>query len=515
MSTIPARLAAALLAGAVVFGLMGATGPVSGAATTPQITIDQGNDAATLDPGLQYDPNSYDVYRNIFDTFLARDPATGKIVGRIAKTWKSVTPTTWEFALQPGVRFQNGDPLTAADVKFSIERILSTNFRSPQYQNFSAIQSVRAATPTTVQIVTAQPYPALLAQLVNLSIVPQAYVTAKGNAEFNLHPVGSGPYVFVSWVKGDTVTLRANPSYWRGRPFFETVRFHAVPEAATRLADLAAGTSDLIVQLSPDNVAQVKGNPSLEVLSGPTERVAYLAFNALGGGPTAKHEVRQAIAYALNDREMITALLGGQARKLNGLLTPQHTGYDPALTGFAYDPSKAKALLAEAGYPSGVALAFTTSPQYDQRIVLAIQGQLARSGIQVKLQSYDFATYLRRVQSPQHDWGDIRYGQWSCACLDADGVIYPLFHTGSIWASYSNPAFDKLVDDARVTLDPAARTRLYAAAQQILQTDVPAVALWQVYALYGARHDLVWRPTPDEQMSLFDMRLGKSAPAPS
>ncbi|HLJ61699.1 MAG TPA: ABC transporter substrate-binding protein, partial [bacterium] len=396
--------------------------PAAGAPSGPALTIDQGSDAATLDPALQYDPASYDVYRNIFDNLLTRDPGTGRIAAGVAKSWKSLTPTTWEFTLQPGIKFQNGDPLTAADVAFSISRILDPVLKSPQYQNFSAIQSVKVLNPTAVQITTAQPYPALLAQLVNLSIVPANYVKQKGNAEFNAHPVGSGPYEFVTWVKGDTITLRASPSYWRGRPFFDTVRFRAVPEPATQLADLQAGTADLIVSVNPDSVAQIQSNPKLQVLSGPTERVAYLAFNPLGQGPTAKRQVREAIAYALNDREMITALLAGQARKLNGLLTPQHAGYDPRLPGFAYDPSKAKALLVEAGYPSGVSLTFTTSPQYDQRIVQAIQGELARVGVQVKLQSYDFATYLHKVQSPQHDWGDIRFGQWSCACLDADGV---------------------------------------------------------------------------------------------
>ena len=502
------RVGTALAVAAVLGGLAARGGPAAGA-VAGQITIDQGSDAATLDPALQYDPASYDVYRNIFDTFLSRDPATGRIAGRVAKSWEAVTPTTWQFALQPGIKFQNGDPLTAADVKASLDRILDQNFKSPQYGNYSAIQEVRATAPLTVQIVTAKPYPALLAQLVNLSIVPAKYLKEQGDAQFNQHPVGSGPYAFVSWAKGDVVTLRANASYWRGRPFFDTVRFHAVPEPATRVADLAAGTADLIVALTPDSVAQIKGNPSLAVLSGPTERVAYLAFNALGGGPTSKREVRQAIAYALNDRELITSLLAGQARKLNGLLTPQHLGYDPNLPGFAYDPARAKARLGEAGYGSGVTLTFTTSPQYDQRVIQAIQGELAGAGINAKLQSYDFGTYLRRIQGPQHDWGDVRYGQWSCACLDADGVLYPLFHSGSIWSSYSNPAFDKAVDDGRVTLDSRARTRLYAAAQNILQTDVPAVALWQVYALYGARKDLVWKPTPDEQMFLFDMRLAK------
>jgi peptide/nickel transport system substrate-binding protein len=156
-----------------------------------------------------------------------------------------------------------------------------------------------------------------------------------------------------------------------------------------------------------------------------------------------------------------------------------------------------------------MALVFTTSPTYDPRIIQAIQGQLQQAGVTVRLQSYDFGTYLQKIQSPQHDWGDIRYGQWSCACLDADGVIYPLFHTGSIWSSYSNPAFDRAVDDARSTLDAAARKSAYATALNILQRDAPGAPLWEVVALYGADRELRWHPTVDEQLFVADMALGR------
>jgi peptide/nickel transport system substrate-binding protein len=205
----------------------------------------------------------------------------------------------------------------------------------------------------------------------------------------------------------------------------------------------------------------------------------------------------------------VQSLLAGYARPAEEFLTPAHIGYDPAIPGYRYDPVAAKRLLAEAGHAGGLTLTFTTSPTYDQRIVQAIQGELAQVGINVQLQSYDFGTYLQKIQSPQHDWGDIRFGQWSCACLDADGVIYPLFHTGSIWSSFSDPAFDQAVDAARSTLDAAARKADYARALQVLQKDIPGMPLWQVFALYGADARLAWHPTPDEQLFVFDMTLGR------
>jgi peptide/nickel transport system substrate-binding protein len=118
----------------------------------------------------------------------------------------------------------------------------------------------------------------------------------------------------------------------------------------------------------------------------------------------------------------------------------------------------------------------------------------------------DQPTYLKKIQGPEHDWGDIRYGQWSCSCLDADGVIYPLFHTGSIWSSYTNPKFDADVDQARTTIDENRRKQLYAEASRILQDDVVGDALWQVKSLYGVRAGLTWQPTVDEQLFVFDMR---------
>ncbi len=478
------------------------------ALTAAALTIDLQGDPATLDPGKQYDTNSYDVYRNIYDNLLRRNPATSAIEGEVATAWKAVSPTVWRFTIRKGLTFQDGTPLTAADAAWSITRILDRQFNSPQYGNFNTITSATATDPQTLTIETARPYPVLLAQLVNLSIVSAKYVQAHDEPDVAAHPMGSGAYRLVTWLRGDHVTLAANPRFWRGRPRIDEVTFRAVPEDATRVADLQSGRAQLALGLTSDDAATIKANPKLQLLSGPTERVAYLAFNTLGDSPLRDARVREAVVDAIDTRALAQSLLGGYAQPVREFLTSAHVGYDKAIAGYKYDPAASKRLLAEAGHAGGLTLVFTTSPTYDQRIVQALQGQLAQAGINVKIQSYDFGTYLQKIQSPQHDWGDLRFGQWSCACLDADGVIYPLFHTGSIWSSFSDPAFDRAVDAARSTLDAAARSQNYAAALQVLQKDIPGLPLWQVIALYGADRGLRWRPTPDEQLFVFDMTLG-------
>ncbi len=480
--------------------------PTSTGAAPRSLTIDLGDDVATFDPGLQYNTASYSVYRNIFDQLLGRDANTGQIGPRIATSWKPVSQTEWEFALRKDVKFHNGDPLTAEDVKFSIDRILDPAFKSPQYQNFSTIAEVRIADPATVRIVTKSPYPVLLAQLVNLSIVPVKYTKEKGAAALNTAPIGSGPYRFVEWKKGESVSLAANGSYWRGTPYFDTVKFRAVPERATRVADLRSGTADLAATLTADDVKQLSADPKLRVPTANTEAVAHVYFNVLGKSPAAKREVREAVAAAIDPKKLIDALLGGQAAPVREMLTPVHVGYDANAPTFSYDPQKAKEALARAGLASGTTLTFLTSPSFDQRIVQAIQGQLEAVGITAKIETVDKPTYLKKIQGPEHDWGDIRYGEWSCSCLDADGVIYPLFRTGSIWSSYSNPAFDAAVDGARGTLDESKRQALYGTALRLLHDDIAAYGMWQTRAIYGARATLDWQPTVDEQLFVFDMK---------
>ncbi|GGE27042.1 ABC transporter substrate-binding protein [Pullulanibacillus camelliae] len=469
------------------------------------LVVDKANDPSTLDPGLQYNTDSYTVYRNIFDNLIHRDPDTQKILPWVAKSWKQDSPTQWTFTIRDDISFQNGDKLTPDDVKFSLDRILDPSFKSPQYSNFSDISKVKAS-GNTVIITTSKPSATLLSKLVSLSIVPKDYVKKKGDKDFNLHPMGSGPYALSEWKQGDQVVLTANKDYWNGAPEIKKVVFRNVPNAASRLADLQSGKADIAFSINPDDVSVVKSDPNLKVFSAPTERVAYLAFNALGDTPTKSVKVRQAIAYGINYKSMISSLLNGYGKPVKEVLTPVSFGYTDSIAGYSYNPSKAKALLKEAGYSNGVTVEFASSPAYDQRVIQAIQGDLSQVGIKVKIASTDQATFLKKVQDPSHNWGSIRMGNWSCSCLDADGTIYPLFHSNTIWSSYSNKNFDTIVEQARTTTDEDQRKEAYQKAFQILQDDVPGIGLYQAYAIYGGSKHLQYKPDAQENFFVADMK---------
>ena len=277
-----------------------------------------------------------------------------------------------------------------------------------------------------------------------------------------------------------------------------------MPDAPTRVADLRAGRADLVRGLSPDDAEALRGDRSVQVLAMPTERVAYLFVNALTG-PTKDVRVRRAIAHAVDRDALIGALQQGYARPVPAVLTPANFGFVPDVPTWPYDPDRARKLVEEAG-AKGAVLQFITSPAYDRRLNEAVQQMLADVGLDVRITMLDQPTFLRRRQGSAEDAGALSQGRWSCACQDADGVIFPLYRTGSIWSKYSNPEFDKLVDAARSTLDEAKRLDAYRQAFRILHDDVPGIGLFQDVAIYGARPPLRWKPTANEAMFVFDMR---------
>ena len=477
--------------------------PVAAQPAKDTLTIDTPNDAATLDPHLQWDADSYGVYRNIFDNLVTRD-ASGKIVPQIATSWRSIDDTHMEFELRSDVKFHDGTPLTAEDVAFSARRITNPELKSSALSQFDQIIEARAEGPTRVVLTTKSPYPVLLAQLVKLSIVPKAYVEQVGAQAFNLKPIGSGPYRLREWQKGVQATLEANESYWRGKPPFKTVVFRAVPDVSTRIADLKTSRADLIRLVPPDEAIALKKEPGINVLTVPTERVGYMFMNAQAGA-TADLKVRQAIAYAIDKQALIDALLQGLGKPVNSIGADPIFGYQPDIPGYGHDPVKARALIKEAR-AEGAELTFLTSPAYDRRMVEAIQQMVNDIGLKVTVVALDHATFLRRRQGTPADSGNLAIGVWSCACQDADGIIFPLFRTGSSWSKYSNPAFDVAVDAARSTLDPDKRNVEYKKAYEVLRQDVPGLGLYQSFATYAARKELQWQPTPNESLFIMDMK---------
>ncbi len=491
------RLAAAAL------GLILAMGQGAAWAGKDMLTVDLGSEPSSLDPQLQWNPDSYYVYRNIFDNLITRDDK-GEIVPEVATSWKYLSDTEIEFTIRGDISFHDGSKLTAEDVAFSVKRITDPKFASPQLGQFNKIVDATVTGPTTVVLKTDGPYPALLAQLVKLSIVPKHVVEAIGNDAFNLKPVGSGPYIFDNWQRGVAVTLKRNDAYWGKKGPFATALFRPVPDAATRFADLQASAADLVIGLDSDLAAQLKSSARAKVLSVLTERIAYLRLNTKKP-PFDNPEIRKAFAYAIDRQGLVDGILGGYGKLVPEMLTPAHFGWVAGMEGLPYDAGKAKSIVAAAGAGGKQEVEFGTSPAYDQRIVQAVQQMLGEAGLTVKISMSDNATFLKRAQSGPEGGPTMSYGRWSCACQDADGVLFPLLHNSSGWSFYRDAEADKLLEDARATLDEKRRLADYRKLHQILAEAVPLLPLYQDAAIYGAATGLQWQPTPNESLFLNRM----------
>jgi peptide/nickel transport system substrate-binding protein len=466
------------------------------------LVIDLVNEPTTLDPHKQWNPSSYYIYRNIFDNMLTRTPE-GKIVPQVAESWKYLGDTEVEFKLRKDIKFHDGTPLTADDVVYSVKRITDPKFKSPQRGQFNTITKAEAVDKYTVKLTTKVPYPVLQAQLVKLSIVPKAYVSKVGAEAFNKKPVGSGPYKFQEWKKGVSVTLAANGSYWRSKPPFAKVVFRAVPEAATRVADLRSGKADLVVSLNSDLAAQLKGDSKAKVLSVATERVAYFRLNSQAG-PTKDIKVRKAIAHAINRQLIIDALKGGYAKPTDVMVSETAFGFTKDVPSYPYDLAKAKALVKEAGL-GDKELLIDTAPVFDQRVVQAIQQMLIEAGINAKIVTKDMATFLKGMQAKPKEGQITSFGRWSCACQDVDGIMFPMLHGKSIWSNTRIPELDAALEAGRSSLDPKERMKNYMKVHKIVYEQVPLIPLYQVGIIYGAAKQLQWKPTANESMFIMDM----------
>lgn len=470
------------------------------------ITIDLSGEPSSLDPHVQWNPDSYYVYRNVFDNLMTRDNA-GEITGQIATSWDQISDTEMQLTIREGVTFHDGAPLEPSDVVYSVKRITNPDFGSPQLGQFNQIINA-TADGNVVTLTTKSAYPALLAQLVKLSIVPEHIVEDIGAEAFNIAPVGSGPYTFAEWNRGVSVTLSRNDSYWGNAGAFDNAVFRAVPDAATRVADLRAGTADLVVSIDADAGAQLAGNSEVKLLSAPTERVGYMGLN-LDKPPFNNLEMRKAASLAI-DRMGITAglLQAGEVPSAQ-MASPAHFGYNPDLAPFEYDPDQAAKITAANPDISSVPATLATAPVFDQRIVQAVQQMLNDAGFNVSISMTDMPTYLGIVRSDPANNSELSFGRWSCACQDADGIAYPTLHSDSAWSRVNVPELDALLEKARVALDPAVRQEAYNEVHQIVRDNYYLLPMYQAAVLYGASSDLVFEPTANESMFLNRMSVAE------
>lgn len=456
------------------------------------------SDPRSLDPALATDVPTGEMVTLVFDGLTAFDP-DGRLVPALADRWTVARDgRRYVFHLRAGVEFHDRAPLTAAAVRASFLRVLSPATRGgrvwPLYpiagaEDYAAgraddVRGLRVIGDTAIAFELARPlaiFPTFLAMPV-ASIVPVSLPP-----DFGAHPVGTGPWRFVTWQHDDYLLFARNPGYWGGVPAAETLAVRIMPEALTRAAEFEAGRLS-VIEVPFGETARWRREHLAWLVEKPALRVVYVALNTRRG-PLGDVRVRQAIA--VNVPEILAAVYDGRGIVARGAIPPGLAGSDTARPGYRYDPAEARRLLAQAGYGSGMNLQLwrTAANVELSRVAEAIQGQLARAGVRVELIERDAASQREAARQGQTDMVVL---DWWADYPDADNFLYPLFSSGSFgaggnYAFYADPVTDSLILRARRTTDAAGRAALYRRIDERVYRAAPWLYLWFPKDLWARR----------------------------
>ena len=434
-----------------------------------------------LDPRVGIDAQSERIGELMFDALVHRDEHFN-LVPWLAERWEVPDSRTYIFHLHHGVRFQNGQPLTSKDVKWTFDSLMQGKVRSTKAANYRWVDRIDAPDDFTVIFHLKEPFAALLWNLSDggIGIVPYG-----SGDDFNRNPIGSGPFRLVSQEQDKDVVLERNDDYWGERAHVKRIRMIVVPDTTTRALELRKGSADIAINaLTPDMVLTLAKDPKLKVEREPGSIYAYLAFNLRD--PLLKDDrVRQALAYAIDRRPLIHYLWRDQAEPAASVLPPQSWAYDPNVEKYNYDPARARQILDQAGYPevNGVRFHLTmkTSTEESSRLMAAVlQQQLHEVGIALDIRTFEFATFFSDVQKGAYQMYSLR---WIGGNQDPDIFEYAFASSrippkGANRSYYMNPRVDALIDQARQEVDQSRRKAIYAEVQQILARDLPYINLW-------------------------------------
>jgi ABC-type dipeptide transport system, periplasmic component len=437
---------------------------------------------ANLDPRIGTDAQSQRIDALIFDGLVDHD-ANFNFTPALATSWEQPDPLTVVFHLRSEVHFHDGRPLTARDVKWTVDSLRDGTIISAKSTVFASVNSVEARDRLTVVFHLRQPDNFLLR---NLSTGATGIVPEGSGRDFWRHPIGTGPFLFVSQQIDQDVVIARNPDSWSVTPSLERVRFAIVPDTITESLELEKGSGDVAVNSLPiDSLPVLAQRPNLKIEESRGTEIQYLAFN-LRDPLLADARVRQAIACAIDRDLIIRTVLRGYAQPSVSLLPPSHWAWTGDVSRYDYDPLRAEKLLDAAGYkrgPNGVRLRLTMKTSNDQgaRLLAAVlQQQLANVGISLDLRSFEFATFYSDVTRGAFQMYSLRWigGNEQPDIFGFNFLTLNFSPKGANRAHYSNARLDAILTDANANTDQAARRRDYVEAQQILARDLPAFNLW-------------------------------------
>lgn len=462
--------------------------------------------AGTLRYPISADPEHLDAWRsttvatrrvlvNVYEGLTTLDGQTAEVIPGLAESWDiSDDGLTYTFHLRQGVMFHAVDGVTyedremkATDVEWSFLRYLTEDTSISEHPEYlsavvgadaflageaDGVSGMRVVDDYTIEMTLAAPNHRFLADLINAYVVPQEALEALGS-DLSNRPVGTGPFVFDRWSRDDQLVLKANPEYWEpGAPSLDEVVFVNVPDATTGLLQYRQGELDVLLDFPTGQLASIQAEYAAEYHESPGLNVRYWGFKMTEPPFADNPALRQAFNHAV-DRELLWDVLmeGARVPATMGVLPPDMPAAD--VEGYAYDPERAKELLAEAGYPNGEGLEPITLYYFasaDDATQVAFQDMLAQIGVVIELQKEDNSTYWSHIGEP-----DVKLflSGWSADFADPSEVLDFLFAHARDDTKYDNPEVNALLDQARATSDADARNAIYRQAHEIIMADAP------------------------------------------
>ena len=493
-----------------------------GVAKTLKVGLASG--AYTMDPQAFNETATNSILSNIFDT-LVRFDENIQIHPDLAVSWTNPEPKVWIIKLRKGVKFHNGNTFNADDVVFTFNRI--KNWKKSGFKGkVSMIDKVEKIDDYTVKFITKKAFPVFLRKLTYVNMLDKETVEGKSDEWIGLHPIGTGPYKFVLWRKGDQIKFKANPNYWAGKPKFDDLIFRVLSNNATRTAAILSGEVDLINRVPVVDVNRIKNNDKLNTFVKPGLRLIYLQMDqfrektpyvksANGKNPFLDVRVRRALYYGINEDAIIKFIMKSFAVPAAQFSPSVVVGYDPSIKRVKYDPAKAKKLLAQAGYPNGFSVVLDApNNRYinDAQIAQAVASSLAKIGITVKVNATPKSSFFPRTA--KQDTSFFLIG-WASSDGDGssilDGVIhskddvkgYGRYNNGK----YSNPKVDKLIEESDANMNPPSRVKQMQEAQQIaLVQDQNIIPLHYQVDIYASSKKIKFAPRTDSRIWAFDIK---------
>jgi peptide/nickel transport system substrate-binding protein len=501
--------------------LLGAlVGRAAWAAPRGTVVIALGSNVPTLDPWahssrLAIITTNWHIHDNLF----MRDLKTMKPVPGLALSAEPVDDLTWEIKLRQGVKFHNGEPLNAQMVKFNLDRVLDPSNKLQGRAGITWLndaktggegEGVIVVDDYTVRIRTKEPYPLVHERLTTWPMISKTHFEKVGPEGYATDPVGTGPFRFVSWTKGQRLELEANTDYWMGPAAVQKVIFRPIPEMATQIAELVAGGVAIIRAVPPDQIDYINNSGVAYVTSAPILRVVYLNLDAAGrvepNNPLTNPKVRRAIAHAIDVKAIMQHVLQGRADYTATGVNPLHFGFDPKIEGIPYDPEKAKQLLAEAGFAKGfstVLNSYAGSVVNVRQVAEAVMGYLSAVGIQTESKYFeDVGTWIQTMRAGKLN--GIGLASWgSGAVFDADALLWRLTKTDEDFSYISDPDIDRWLAEARATLDSKARQELYSKVQKRLVEQTYWVPMYGQHEILGVSNKLNFQASGDEILKVY------------